>query len=143
MSRNHALLSIGEDGIALSDCGSTNGTFEDGSIRRVGATGERRVDVPVVAATHQRLEELVAGGRFRQDLYFRLGAVVLEIPPLRERPREIPLLAARLAAEVSPTPRCNARGCTGSAAVHGRPKKRRAASSRSPPAGRGGLPGRF
>jgi hypothetical protein len=57
-----------------------------------------RVDVRVVATSRQRLDELVTAGRFRQDLHVRLAAVVLEVPPLRQRPREIAWLAARRAA---------------------------------------------
>lgn len=56
------------------------------------------VNVRVVATTRQRLDERVAVGRFRQDLHARLGALVLDIPPLRDRPREMALLSARLAA---------------------------------------------
>ncbi len=75
--------------------------LEDKRVRRVGATQERRVDVRIVAATHRDLRAAVTEGRFRQDLYYRLSAMVLRIPPLRERRREIPLLADRFAAEVA------------------------------------------
>jgi len=63
-----------------------------------------RVDVSVVAGSRRRLDELVTAGRFRQDLHVRLAAVVLEVPPLRQRPREIALLAARRAAARSGAP---------------------------------------
>jgi DNA-binding NtrC family response regulator len=62
-------------------------------ITRVGEVRERSIDIRVVAATHRDLEAEVAAGRFRQDLYFRLGAATVLLPPLRERPREVPLLA--------------------------------------------------
>jgi DNA-binding NtrC family response regulator len=73
--------------------------LEDGLVRRLGSTRDRQVDVRVVAATHRDLKQLVDDGRFRSDLYYRLKGVVLHVPPLRGRPREIPLLAERFAAE--------------------------------------------
>jgi DNA-binding NtrC family response regulator len=60
---------------------------------RVGSTRETTVDVRVVAATHRRLDGMTDAGQFRQDLLFRLAAARLEIPPLRERPRDIVVLA--------------------------------------------------
>jgi DNA-binding NtrC family response regulator len=62
-------------------------------IVRVGDVRERKVDVRIVAATNRALDEEVRAGRFRQDLYFRLAAAVLHLPPLRERPLELPRLA--------------------------------------------------
>src|SRR5690606_32390363 len=59
---------------------------------RVGGNQPVRVDVRVIAATHQPLDQLVADGRFRSDLYHRLNVVHIELPPLRERPTDIPLL---------------------------------------------------
>ncbi|MFO0579387.1 MAG: sigma 54-interacting transcriptional regulator [Polyangia bacterium] len=60
---------------------------------RVGDTRERPVDIRLVAATHRRLRDEAEQGRFRQDLYFRLSSAVLVLPPLRDRKRELPLLA--------------------------------------------------
>jgi two-component system nitrogen regulation response regulator NtrX len=68
--------------------------LEDGRVRRVGETRDRQVDVRVIAATHRDLEREGAEGRFRQDLYFRLAALPIEVPALRERGEDIPLLFA-------------------------------------------------
>ena len=67
--------------------------LEEKTVRRLGSVREQRVDVRIVAATHRPLEALVADGRFRADLYFRLGVVQLRLPPLRERGEDILLLA--------------------------------------------------
>jgi transcriptional regulator with PAS, ATPase and Fis domain len=67
--------------------------LEEKSVRRIGSLREQRVDVRIVAATHRPLEALVREGRFRADLYFRLGVVQLRLPPLRERGADILLLA--------------------------------------------------
>jgi DNA-binding NtrC family response regulator len=69
---------------------------EDKRFRRVGDVTDRPVDVRLVAATHQDLNEAVAEGRFRRDLYYRISTVPLRVPPLRERREDIPLLAEHL-----------------------------------------------
>lgn len=66
--------------------------LQEGTIRRVGADQEKTVNVRVVAATNRNLETEVHDGRFREDLYWRLNVIHLDIPPLRERPFDIPLL---------------------------------------------------
>jgi len=67
--------------------------LQDGQFSRVGGRSTIKVDVRVLAATNQNLEQAVAAGRFRDDLYYRLNVIQIEMPPLRERLEEIPLLA--------------------------------------------------
>ncbi len=67
--------------------------LEDGHMRRVGATREQRVDVRIIAATNRNLAEVVAARRFREDLFFRINVQSVELPPLRQRRDDIPLLA--------------------------------------------------
>ena len=70
--------------------------LQEREYRRVGETRVRRADFRLVAATHRPLEALAAAGKFRADLFYRLRVVSLHIPPLRERPEEIPGLADAL-----------------------------------------------
>jgi DNA-binding NtrC family response regulator len=75
--------------------------LEDKRFRRVGDVRDRQVDVRLIAATHQDLIELVREKRFRDDLYFRISAIPLTFPPLRERIEDIPILAQYLLDKVS------------------------------------------
>jgi DNA-binding NtrC family response regulator len=69
--------------------------LEDRSFMRVGGTETIQVDVRIIAATNSDLEERVGAGRFRSDLYYRLKVITIEIPPVRERVEDIPLLVHR------------------------------------------------
>ncbi len=66
--------------------------LQEGAFEPVGSSRTRTADVRVIAATHRDLKELMASGEFRQDLYFRINTIVLELPPLRARREDIPLL---------------------------------------------------
>jgi two-component system response regulator HydG len=73
--------------------------LEEGEIRPVGSDIVRKVDVRLVAATHQDLEERVRAGSFRQDLYYRLNVVPVQVPALRDRCEDVPLLAEHFLAQ--------------------------------------------
>jgi len=75
--------------------------LQEGEVRPVGEEIPSKVDVRVLASTHRDLEAMVAGGIFRQDLYYRLNVVRLRVPPLRERPGDIRFLAEQFFARFS------------------------------------------
>jgi two-component system nitrogen regulation response regulator NtrX len=77
-------------------------TLETGELQRIGAEGTQRVDVRIVAATNRRLEDSVAAGEFREDLFFRLNVFPIRLPPLRERLEDLPALVTHLAERVRP-----------------------------------------
>ncbi|MBI3446724.1 MAG: sigma-54-dependent Fis family transcriptional regulator [Magnetospirillum sp.] len=93
--------------IFLDEIGETSPAFQvkllrvlqEGEIRPLGARLTRKVDVRVIAATNRNLEEEVRHGHFRRDLFYRLAAFPIHLPPLRERPMDVPLLADRLLGE--------------------------------------------
>jgi len=70
--------------------------LQENMVRRVGGSKEITIDVRIIAATHRNLEEMIAKGLFREDLYYRLNVIPLRIPPLRERPEDIPFIARHL-----------------------------------------------
>ena len=72
--------------------------LEDGSLRRIGSVQERRVNVRLIAATNRNLAKEVEASRFREDLYYRINVMSLELPPLRERQGDIPLLVTHFLA---------------------------------------------
>ena len=76
--------------------------LESGTYRRVGSTELRRTDVRVVSATHRDLKAMVADGRFREDLYYRLSTFPIALPALRDRADDMALLAVALLARVAP-----------------------------------------
>lgn len=90
--------------IFLDEIGETSPSFQvkllrvlqENEIRPLGSKIRRKIDVRVVAATNRDLEKEVAEGRFRQDLFYRLAGFQLQMPPLRERPMDIPLLVHKL-----------------------------------------------
>ncbi|MFO1220679.1 MAG: sigma-54 dependent transcriptional regulator [Burkholderiaceae bacterium] len=92
----------------LDEIGETSPAFQvkllrvlqEGEVRPVGSTRALPVDVRVLAATHRNLEDDMRGGRFREDLYYRLAGVTLHLPPLRERGGDIAAIARSLLADV-------------------------------------------
>jgi two-component system response regulator PilR (NtrC family) len=75
--------------------------LENGSFRRVGGTTDIKVDVRVISATNKDIKEETASGRFREDLFYRLNVVPIQIPPLRERREDIPLLVEHFLKKIS------------------------------------------
>ncbi len=75
--------------------------LNDGSFRRVGEDQERKVDIRVICTSQKPLNQLVAGGKVREDLYYRLNVLTLKLPPLRERLDDLPLLVEHFVSEIS------------------------------------------
>ncbi len=69
--------------------------LQEGEIRRVGSSNNRKVDARIITATNRNLEEEVKNGNFREDLFYRLSVVTLRVPPLRERPTDVSILAEK------------------------------------------------
>ncbi|SDC86203.1 sigma-54 interaction domain-containing protein [Paraburkholderia lycopersici] len=101
-SRKHGLVETAQGGtLFLDEIGDVPlaiqvkllRLIESGTFRRVGSTETQRADFRLVAATHKPLEQMVAAGQFRSDLYFRISAFPIHLPAVRERSDDIPLLA--------------------------------------------------
>ena len=80
--------------------------LQEGEIRRVGSIHSQKVNVRLIAATHRNLNKLSSEQKFREDLYYRLKVVELKIPPLRERGRDILILAEKLLARICQKMKC-------------------------------------
>jgi two-component system response regulator PilR (NtrC family) len=102
------LIEVAERGtIFLDEIGEMNATMQvkllrvlqDRKFRRLGSTEEVQADIRVIAATNQDLPKLVAEGKFREDLYYRLNVIGMHVPPLRERREDIPLIAEHFLAK--------------------------------------------
>ena len=97
--------------IFLDEIGETSSAFQvkllrvlqEGEIRPLGAQRPRKVDVRVIAATNRDLTVEVAAGRFRRDLYYRVAPFRIHMPPLRDRPGDIPTIAARALLQINQT----------------------------------------
>ncbi len=84
--------------------------LQDGEFQRVGGSETIRVNVRILSATNQNVEELVRSGRFRQDLYYRLNVFPIRVPPLRDRAEDIPLLVDHFVGTANQKLRKNIRG---------------------------------
>jgi len=79
--------------------------IESGMFRRVGGTNDLKVDVRIISATNKNIKDEIEAGRFREDLYYRLNVIPVNIPPLRERKEDIPLLAEHFLGKLSHAPK--------------------------------------
>jgi PAS domain S-box-containing protein len=89
--------------------------LNNGEYQPLGSTRPRRTDARIIAATNADLPEAIAAGRFREDLFFRINVVTLEIPPLRDRPEDIPILAEHFVSKLSMKSPKNISGITAEA----------------------------
>ena len=90
--------------------------LQERTITRLGSTQSVPVDFRIIAATHVDLQQAIQNGSFREDLYYRLGVIQLDLPPLRNRDGDVPLLAEVIFKRLSANnPRCRANGFTGQA----------------------------
>jgi DNA-binding NtrC family response regulator len=103
----HGLFEVADKGtVFLDEVGDVSPTLqakllrviETGKFRRLGGNAEMAVDVRVLAATNRHLAEMVAQGHFREDLFYRLDTIRIEVPPLRDRPDDVACLAAHFVA---------------------------------------------
>jgi two-component system response regulator HydG len=92
--------------------------LQEREFERVGGNETIRVDVRVIAATNRNLQQMVAEGKFREDLYYRLNVITLEMPALRARPSDIPLLAGHFLRKYSAENGKELRGFTGETLEH-------------------------
>jgi len=105
----------GKGTIFLDEIGDTSLEFQtkllrvlqDGEFQPVGSEKTEKTEARVVAATHRALEAMIAEGKFREDLYYRLRVVEIELPPLRERASDIPILAQQLIARACRSMQCD------------------------------------
>ncbi|MFH0786721.1 MAG: sigma-54 dependent transcriptional regulator [Pseudomonadota bacterium] len=97
---NHGTLFLDEIGnLPLEMQGKLLRVLQDGEYTQMGSSASQKVDVRFVAATNENLESLIAGRKFRKDLYYRIRGGWLHLPPLRERSEDIPLLVDHFLAE--------------------------------------------
>jgi len=110
-SRKHGLFEIADSGTLLVDeVGDAPASLqirllrvlETGTFRRLGGEDSVHVDVRILAATHRNLEARTRAGSFRQDLYYRLNVITIDVPPLREHLEDVPLLADHFLARLRP-----------------------------------------
>ncbi len=110
LSARKGRFEIAEGGtVFLDEIGDMNPTMQVKLLRvlqervfeRVGSCSSQRCDVRIIAATHRNLEEAIVKGTFREDLYYRLNVVPIEMPPLRERTEDLPVLVTALAERIA------------------------------------------